>query len=131
MIDLDELIAPARVARVSFEVPRMARPAVIGFLPMHIDNPAFLDAVLREELTAESEAKGIEMLRQDAERVIRWCSLTLTIDGEDRTDDAPAFVRKLVELAPTSYTALSRAVMAASRALNVDTQALEGNSSPA
>lgn len=127
-LDLDALIAPARLARCTFEVPHMAAPTVLSFVPMHRDNPDFLDAALRAELTSDEEPKGLDLLRVEAARLVRCCAPGLTIAGEDHTADVAAFLARLIDLAPSTYQAIARAVSAASKALDVDTAGVEGNS---
>lgn len=133
MIDLDELIAPARPERIAFAVPGMARPTVLEFTPISANNPHFLDATLRAELDGSDAPKGLAAMHLEADRIMLWCAPTLTIDGEDRTADVAAFLHRLVDLAPRAFSAIDTAIGAASTARSkaVDTQALEGNSSPA
>ena len=130
-MNFDDLIAPARLARAEFVVPNMAAPTVLSFVPMHRDNPDFLDAALRGELAAGDPPQGLDLLRVDAARLVRCCAPGLTIDGEDRTADVAAFLGRLIDLAPSTYQAISRAVAAAGHELAVDTAGVEGNSSPA
>lgn len=131
MTDFDDLIAPACIARHTFEVPNMARTTVLTFAPMHADNPAFLDAAMRKELEGAGDPQGLDLLRQDADRIVRWCSPTLTIDGVDRTADVAAFFSRLIDLAPTTYTTITHAVAAASKLAVVDVEPVVGNSPPA
>ena len=128
MIDLDELIAPART-RKTYEVPGLASPTLVEYTPIGANNAAFLDAALRAEIKSEATAtKRLDVLRERAAEILRWCEPTLTIGGEDRTADLAAFLEKLITLAPAKFQALAIALQDVKPP---STEALEGNSSPA
>lgn len=128
MTDFDDLIAPAMPPRVPFTVPNMARETVLTFLPMSGDNPAFLDAALRKELSSEVKPEGLDVLRDEAAHFIRWCTPTLTIGGVDRTADVSAYLLRLIDLAPGTYRTIMDAAAKATKAQVVDVEAVSGNS---
>jgi hypothetical protein len=131
MIDLDELIAPARAMRRTYEVPGLAKVVVLSYTPIGPNNAVFLDAALRAEARRSAQdaaagPAGLDVMRETARLFCEWCAPTLAVDGEERTADLPAFLERLIVLAPATFSALTKAVLSPDEPVPVD--AIEGNS---
>lgn len=127
MIALDDLIAPARATRRALEVTGLAKSVVLEFTPVSVNNPVFLDDVLRREVEGgAAEVVGREGMKADAAKLATWCALGMVVDGERRDSEAVTFLHRLIDLAPAKYLEVAKALQAPVDV--VDAEALAGNS---